>query len=100
MAAGDWQGLIDTWILQPPCAVVLGYPSPKMVKDLSEADEARTKERKETLGDEWLKAKADALSAAQVKNAREIMLPHFRGADPVNLEREDDQLFASVAAAR
>ena len=72
MAASDWQGLIDTWILQPPCAVVLGYPSPKMVKDLSEADEARTKERKETLGDEWLKAKADALSAAQVKNAREI----------------------------
>ena len=67
-----WQALIDRYILQTPCAAVVGVPSAAKAKAISDDDEARQKAQAAALGAEKLANLGEALDGAIALNERPI----------------------------
>ena len=53
MTMEEWQTLIDRYVLQTPCAAVVGLPSAAKAKAISDDDEKRQKAQVEAPGAEW-----------------------------------------------
>ena len=72
LGADDWKALLRTYMLERPCAAVVGTPSAALAEKIPAEVEARTKQQKEELGEEKCAALAATLEAAIAHNERPI----------------------------
>ncbi|KAH8598208.1 putative zinc metalloprotease [Bisporella sp. PMI_857] len=68
----QWRDFLKKWISDAPHVSILGKPSKELAKSLKAKEEARIAARKDELGPEGLKEKAEKLKQAIAKNDAEI----------------------------